>query len=86
MFADTYREEDPLEQLAVVVRIGLAIEGELVVLVVVLLEVQQDGRGLEHIEVVAGAVDKRRDAAVRVHLDEPWLLLRPLPDVYWMHA
>ena len=79
-------EEDPLQHLAVLVRARLRVERELELGVVVLLEVEQDRGGLEDGEVVAVAVDEDGDAAVRVHLDEPWLLLRPLPDIYWMHT
>ena len=44
-------------------------------------EVQVDRGRLEDIEVVPGAVDKRRNAPVRVQLDEPRFLLRVLADV-----
>ena len=82
----TYSEEDPLQHLAVAVGILLLVERELVVLVVVLLEVEQDRGGLEDGEVVARAVNERRDAAVGVQLDEPRLLLRVLAKIDLLDA
>lgn len=60
------REEDPLQHLAVVIRLLLYIKRELLLLVVVLRKVQQDRSRLKDIEVVARAVRDRRDTAVRV--------------------
>ena len=82
----TYCEEDPLQHLAVLVRARPRVERELELGVVVLLEVEKDRGGLEDGEVVAVAVDEDGDATVRVHPDKPWLLLRPLPDIYRMHT
>lgn len=44
----------------------LLVEAKLVILVVELLEVEQDGCSLKNREVVAGAIDKDRDTSVRV--------------------
>jgi hypothetical protein len=55
-------EEDPLEHLAVVVRLGRGVERELALLVVVLAEVEEDRGGLEDVEVAAVRVDDRRAA------------------------
>lgn len=77
----TYGEEDPLQHLAVVVRVAVPVEREEVVFVVVLLQVEHDRCGLEYDEVVARAVDKCRDASVRVQLEEPRFLLSVLPNV-----
>lgn len=83
---DTHGEEDPLEQLAVMVGVRVPVERELVLLVVVLLEVKQDRCRFENGEVVARAVDEGRDPAVRVQLDEPWLFLRVLAEVNFVDA
>jgi hypothetical protein len=52
-------EEDPLEHLAVVVRLGRGVERELALLVVVLAEVEEDRGRLEDVEVAAVRVDDR---------------------------
>lgn len=77
----THREEDPLQHLAVLVRHGLWVKSELELCVIVLLEVEKDYRGLEDREVPTVGVDGYWDTAVWVEPDEPWLLLRSLPDV-----
>jgi hypothetical protein len=51
------------------------------VLVVVLSEVQQNGRGFEDREVPLGVVHNGGDSAVRVELNEPRLLLCVLGNV-----
>ena len=77
----SHREEDPLKHLAPVIGVGLLVKRELVLLVIVVLKVEQNRRGLEHREVVAAAVDDDWDTAVWVQLDEPRLLLDILGDV-----
>lgn len=49
----TYCKEQPLELLAVPLRVGLRIMGEFQVLVVLLRKVQQDGRSLEDAESIS---------------------------------
>lgn len=70
---------DPLLRDGVVVR--LVGEAELVLRVVVLGQVGQDGGALEDGEVVPVVVDDGGDAAVGVDPGEPFLLLRALGDV-----
>ena len=82
----THREEHPLQHLAVFVRARLRVERELELRVVVLLEVEEDRGGLEHGKVGAVRIDDDGDAPVRVQLDEPGLLLRPLRDVDRVYA
>ena len=60
------------------VRARLRVERKLAERVVVLREVEQDRGRLEDGEVAAVRVDDDGDAPVRVQLDEPGLLLRPL--------
>ena len=50
---ETDSEEQPLELLAVPLRVGLRIMGEFQVLVVLLRKVQQDGRSLEDAESIS---------------------------------
>ena len=71
----TYCEEEPLEHFAVVVRIIDRVKPVNEVLVIVLGEIEQNSRGLEDTEIIAGVVDEHGNATVRVQLDEPWLLL-----------
>lgn len=71
----THSKEQPLEHLAVLLRLTLGRERDLVFSVIVLGEVQQDRGRLKDGEVVAGLVDEDGDAAVGVELDEPRFLL-----------
>ena len=73
-YLSTHSEEDPLQHLAIVVRVLLGIKPEDVLLVVMLREIQEDRGGFEHVEVASGVVDDRGDAAVRIQLDEPRFL------------
>lgn len=77
----THREEDPLQHLAVLVRPGLWVKSELELCVIVLLEVEKDRCGLEDRKVPTVGVDGYWNTDVWVEPDEPWLLLRSLPDV-----
>jgi hypothetical protein len=74
-------EEDPLEELGVVIRARRRIEAKFVLLVIVLAEIQEDRGTLEHLETPTLAVDKGRDTAVRVDVNEPGLLLLVRGDV-----
>ena len=75
-----------MQRYAVVISLGSRVEAKLVVLVIVLLQVEQDRRCLKDNEVVPLAIDERRDAPVRVQLDEPRLLLHVGADVDLEHA
>jgi len=46
-----------------------------------LLEIQQNGSGLEDCKVITSVVHDNRDAAIGIELDEPGLLLDVLGDV-----
>jgi hypothetical protein len=59
-------EEDPLHHLGVVVRVRDRVEGELLLLVVVLGEVEDDRRGLEDLEVAAVRVNNSRTVMLRM--------------------
>jgi hypothetical protein len=54
------REENPLQGLGVVVRVGHRVEGELALGVVVRRKVEEDGGGLEDLEVAAIRVNEGR--------------------------
>jgi hypothetical protein len=81
-----YRKENPLQSLAVFIRIPSGIEAKFVILVIVLLQVQQDRSGLEDGKVIAVGIDQDGDAPVGVQLDEPRLLLSVLADIYFLDA
>jgi hypothetical protein len=81
-----YRKENPLQSLAVFIRIPSGIEAKFVILVIVLLQVQQDRSGLEDGKVIAVGIDQDGDAPVGVQLDEPRLLLSVLADIYFLGA
>lgn len=70
----SYREEYPLQQFTVVVGILLGVEPQLMVFIVVLGEIKQDGRCFKHREIVTGVVDYYRDSSVWIYFDEPILL------------
>ena len=72
---DTNSEEKPLQQNTISIRIVDGVESEFEVLVVVLDEVQEDGRRLEDRKVVSRAINENGNAAVGVQLDKPWFLL-----------
>lgn len=59
-------EEDPLKNLAVLIRVCLRVPTKLVILVVVLLKVQKDGSGLKDREIIARVVNEDWDTTVRV--------------------
>lgn len=75
-----HRKEHPLEHLAILVGLIARIERESARGVVMLAEVEQDGRSFKHCEVVPVAINQDWYAPVRVQLDEPRLLLRVLGD------
>ena len=77
----TYREEDPLQGLTVIVRFLVLVEAKLIFLVVPLLQIEKDRCRLEHNEVVALAINQNRDTSVGIQLDKPVLLLDILGDV-----
>lgn len=85
-YYQTYSKEDPLQDFAIVVGVFHGVEAELVVLIIMLLQVKQDGGALKHDEPVAGPVDESGDATVRVDLEEPRFLLLARHDVYLLVA
>ena len=82
----THGEEHPLQHLAIIVRLAIRIEDERFSRVVVLLEIEQDGRRLEHREVVATAIDEDGDAPVGIEFDEPRLFLYVLGYIDLVYA
>lgn len=86
MKASTHSEEYPLQHFAIVIWTPVAIKGELQLRVVVLLQIEEDGGGLEDGEIVSLAVDKHGYPAIWVELDEPGLLLNILGYVYLLYA
>ncbi|KAI0751423.1 hypothetical protein C8Q80DRAFT_575371 [Daedaleopsis nitida] len=82
--AATHGKEHPLQHLVIIVRVGLFVKREPVLLVVVLPEIQQDGGRLQHDKAIAR--DERRDAPDRVQLEEPPLRLGILGELDSFHA
>jgi hypothetical protein len=78
----TYCKENPLQELAEVVRLRLGIKDELVISIVVLFKVQENRGGFEYSKVIAGSVDQGRYASIRIQVDEPRFLLSVLPKIY----
>ena len=68
-------EKDPLLELAGLLGLRDRVEPKLSLRVKLAREIQQDGRALMDGEVVCGFVDEHGDAAVRVDLEVPVLLL-----------
>lgn len=67
-------KENPLQHLAVVIWLALAVEPENMVLIIMLREVEQDRSGFEHDEVVSGVVNDNGKSPVWIELDKPGLL------------
>ena len=62
----TNGKEEPLERNAVLVSIIDGVKPEFEVLVVVLGEIQKDGRGFKDCKIVSGAVNEDRYASVGI--------------------
>ena len=70
----THCKEYPLQRFAIFVRVLDRVPSKLVVPVIVLLEIEKDGSGLEDGIVVPVSVDEDGNASVWVQFDEPRFL------------
>jgi hypothetical protein len=71
MSSNAYGEEKPLGHAAVVIRFCLRVEPEFVFLIIMLSEIEKDGRGLKNGEIVTRAIHYDRNPTIRVEFNEP---------------
>jgi hypothetical protein len=66
--------------------LSFRIERELTLKITALRQVEQDGRCLEHNEIIARAVNEHGYSSIGIHGEEPGLLLRVFGYVDFMRA
>jgi len=71
MSLEAYGEEKPLHHGAVVIRFCLRVKPEFESFIMMLSEVEKNGRGFKDGKIVTRAVHNGRDPTVRVEFNEP---------------